>query len=166
MKICEKCGFENYGEVSSCNKCGTSLLHIEKTEDSGQAEAFFMRQERKEKRQRILKLLLIPLYYLIYLPFYILCIRCQEESFGVLFLPLLFPILYYLLSFKAEWLFKMEHMHQIDNLDKVEISDYYYMTSQIGAYLLLAAGMFIVIWSYISMMDTADIIVEMERILP
>lgn len=156
MKICERCGFENYGEVPSCGKCGASLMHIKKTEDGDQAEAFFVRQERKEKRQRMINMLLIPLYYLIYIPFYILCIRCEEESFGVLFFPLLFPILYYLLNFKAEWLFKIDHMHLIDNLDQVEISDYYYITSKIGAYLLLAAGVFIVIWSYVSMTDTTN----------
>ena len=139
MKICPKCGWENVDTAASCSECFSPFTGAESAIETD-SEAFFQRVETKQRRRRLLALLVIPFYYIIYI---ILSIKYIADGswFGALLFPLLFPVFYYLMMFKADLLFKFQHMLQIDNINDVDISEWYYMGNKIGAVLLIVIGL-------------------------
>ena len=145
MKICQQCKFENPDSEAVCQKCYASLSGVESSDSSEITEEFFAKIERKDKITKFIHTALIPLYYLICLP---LSVRfyLKIKTAGVLFLIFLFlPLLYWFSIFKPEAMFYLQHMFEIDNIDEVEISDWYYTSSRIGGYIILAFGIFAVI---------------------
>lgn len=152
MKICRNCGFENPDTVQSCERCCSTLFNEAVVPDKEILDAFFEKQEQKEKRHKILKTIPIPLYVLIYIPVLIKCTLIDSESFLSLLFFLLFPTIgYYLLAFKAEALFKLQHVFHIDNIDDVEVSDWYIFSSLIAGFLLLGLGIFVVLSTFFAM---------------
>ena len=159
MRICHKCGFENPDSSKSCEHCFSVLLNSVSQSDEKLLEKFFEKQERKERKNKIFKTIPLPVYALIYLPIYIKCVLLDSECLSSLLFFLLFPIIgYYLLAFKAEALFKLQHIFQIDNIDDVEVSDWYIFSSLIAGILLLIIGLFVVISTCISLINSADVI--------
>ena len=145
MKICPECSFENPDTESVCQKCYASLSDIYSSDSSEKTEEFFAKIERKEKILKFIHIALIPLYYAICLPLSVMC-YLKIKTAGVLFLIFLFlPLLYYFSIFKPEAIFYLQHMFEIDNIDEVEISDWYYISSRFGGYLILAFGIFAII---------------------
>ena len=143
MKICPKCKAENPDAAVSCGECLSPFTGAEPTVRTD-SEAFFLREEKRQRRRKTLALLPIPAYYVAYIAFSVKYIL-DGSWFAELLFPLLFPILYYLMMFKAEWLFKLEHFLDIDNIDNVDISDWYFMGNRIGAVLLLLAGLALIV---------------------
>ena len=95
--------------------------------------------------------MLVPLYYIVYLIFYIKCVLVDKSTAIPLCVPIFFPIVYLLLMFKADSLFCFRHMFEIDNPEKVELSDWYYLSSKVSACIVLALGLFMVIYVYFSL---------------
>lgn len=149
MKICPKCGFENVDADTFCAKCSAALLG--QSVQQGESGDFFQREERREKIKRWTRLSLIPLYYLIYLPFYVGAVKIDRELWLMLGLPLLIPLLYYLFYFKPETMFRLQHLFEIDNLDEVQVSDWYLFTSKLSAYFLWIFGIAVVIITYVGL---------------
>lgn len=159
MKICHKCGLENPDSAKSCEHCFSVLLNSVSVSDEKALEEFFEKEEKKEKRHSVLKTLPVPIYLIIYLPIYIKCILLDGACFFSLLLFMLFPILsYYLLAFKAETLFKLQHIFDISNIDDVEVSDWYIFSSLIAGILFLVIGLFVVSSTLISLINSADVI--------
>lgn len=145
MKICSQCGFENSNSEAVCQKCYASLSEVEASDSSEKTKEFFAKIERKEKILKFIHIALIPLYYAVCLPLSVMC-YLKIKTAGVLFLVFLFlPLLYWFSIFKPEAMFYLQHMFEIDNIDDVEISDWYYTSSRIGGYLILVFGIFAII---------------------
>lgn len=158
MKICDKCGFENPDSAKSCEQCCNLLLDCDSESSENILEEIFVKQEKAEKKKRILKRIPVFVYSLIYIPIYIKCLIADSECFFSLLFFLFFPLLgYCLLAFKAEALFKFQHILHIDNIDDVEVSDWYVFSSFIAGILLLSMGLFVIISTYISMANSVDV---------
>lgn len=151
MKICPKCGTENKDSCAVCRECYSSLYDIKPENPQAVSDSFFEREEKAEKRKKKLSTLPILFYYCIYLTFYILCIIKDRACFFPLLLPLGLPLLYYLLRFKADSLFRLQHICEIDNLDEVQPSDWYYFNSHVSAYIILIFGLILVIRTYLEL---------------
>lgn len=144
MKICPKCGMNNKDDAKLCMECSASL-HCINVKEACNTEEFFACEERKDRRKKRIHLLMIPLYYVIYITFFVLCLLKTTESIVLLLIPLLFPALYYLSIFHPDAIFRFQHMFDISNLEDVEPSDWYYFSSKLGGYLILVLGLFIAI---------------------
>ncbi|MBQ8526252.1 MAG: hypothetical protein IJ460_06020 [Clostridia bacterium] len=96
-------------------------------------------QERREKRSRLIKLILIPLYYIIVIPICVLTLINEPETWLPIIIVAAVPVLYYLSVFKADLLFELEYMLN-PNLSHAEPSDWYYFCNQIGGYVILLFG--------------------------
>lgn len=149
MKKCPKCGEENLSTSSVCQKCAAPLTDV--PDSKADSEHYFEKINKREKFGKIIKLVLVPLYYIVYLIFYIKCVLTDKSTAAPLCVPIFFPIVYLLLMFKADSLFRFNHMFDIDNVEKVELSDWYYLSSKISACLVLALGLFMVIYVYFSL---------------
>lgn len=149
MKKCPKCGEENLSTAQICQKCAAPLGDV--PESKAGSEYFFEKINKREKFGRIIKLVLVPLYYITYLIFYFKCIKIEKSIALPLCVPIFFPIVYLLLMFKADSLFRFRHMFEIDNPEKVELSDWYYLSSKVSACIVLALGLFMVIYVYFSL---------------
>lgn len=149
MKKCPKCGEENLSTAQICQKCAAPLGDV--PESKADSEYFFEKINKREKFGKVIKLLLVPLYYIVYFIFYIKCVLIEGSTAGPLLIAVFFPIVYLLLMFKADSLFRFNHMFDIDNVEKVELSDWYYLSSKISACIVLALGLFLVIYVYFSL---------------
>ena len=139
MKICPKCGADNPNTATFCSECLFPFIDTKPTIETD-SEIFFRQEEKRQRHRKTLALLVIPIYYIVYISFSIKYIM-DGSWFCALLFPLIFPILYYLMMFKADCLFKLEHILDIDNIDNVNISDWYYMGNKIGAALLIIMGL-------------------------
>lgn len=149
MKKCPKCGEENLSTAQICQKCAAPLGDV--PESKADSEYFFEKINKREKFGRIVKIVLVPLYYIVYLIFYTKCVLVDKSTAIPLCVPIFFPIVYLLLMFKADSLFRFRHMFEIDNPEKVELSDWYYLSSKVSACIVLALGLFMVIYVYFSL---------------
>ena len=116
------------------------------------ADEFFKREERREKSKKRIKLMLIPLYYIIYIPLFILCYRTGEVVFEVWAFMVFFmfaPCLYYLSMFKPDLMFEIRYIFDPCIKDP-EPSDWYYFSCEIGAYVILAAGPILAGFAFVS----------------
>ncbi len=164
MRICHKCGLENPDSAKSCERCFSVLLNSASQSDEKRLAEFFEKQEKKERRNQIFKTIPIPVYVLIYLPVYIKCVLLNTDYIFSLLFFLLFPTVgYYLLAFKAEALFKLQHIFHIDNIDDVEVSDWYIFSSLIAGISLLIIGLFVVISTCISLTNLTDVIAVIKK---
>lgn len=146
MKKCPKCGEENLSTATICQKCNAPISDV--ADSAIDSEFFFEKINKREKFAKIIKLVLVPLYYIIYIIFYIKCIMTDKTTALPLCVPIFFPIAYLLLMFKADSLFRIKHIFDIDSPEKVQLSDWYYLSSKISACLMLALGLFMVIYVY------------------
>ncbi len=106
------------------------------------AEDFFEKEEKRETKRKILKILLIPLYYIIYIPLFVMCWRADDIDFKLqLFMAFLLfsPVMYYLYQFKSELMFEISYLFKPEVKDP-EPSDWYYISSALFSYLFLLIG--------------------------
>lgn len=149
MKICPYCQTQNPDGAVLCTECMQSIGDVVPVREDGAESVvneFFEKEEKRDKLKAFLWQLPILLYYVIYIPLYILTVKKDSELFGVMLLPLLFGGLYYLLVFKAEFLFKFNHMFDIDNIDEVHVSDMYVFSSKISGVVMLVAGLVMAVY--------------------
>lgn len=139
MKICPKCNATYKDDVFMCAECMTTLKNADI--NSGDiSEKFFEKEEKKEKRINFINKLLIPLYYLIYIPLATMCVIKETEILIVMIIFAFCPLLYYLSVFKSECLFYFEHMMKINNIEEAEPSYWYVFTTKLGGYISLCFG--------------------------
>lgn len=150
MKICPKCSATYKDDVYMCAECMTTLVSSDI--NSGElSEKFFKQEEQKEKRIDFINRLLIPLYYLIYIPIAAMCVIKEPEIFVVMIILMFCPLLYYLSVFKPESLFYFEHMLKINNIEDAEPSYWYVFTSKLGGYLTLILGIAMAVYLLFSL---------------
>lgn len=143
MKLCPKCGTENSDSQMFCENCSSPLLAAKSIKTQGGAESFFVREEKKERRNKLLSVLPFVLYYLLSLPLGIRCFIQERTLLPVLLLQLFLPLPCWLLRFHTKGLFFLEHMLKIENPEEAEPSDWYYFCSHISAYVILGLGMYL-----------------------
>ncbi len=151
MKRCKKCFFENPDSNSICEKCYAPL----NTADDGskELEMFFEKQEQKEKRAKAFHLALIPVYIVICTVLLILTLINSDYGADIAVfyvVALVLCALYYFSIFHTDALFKIEHITVIANIDEAKPSDWYYITSRIGAYAGLVFGIVLVAIPFIN----------------
>ncbi len=149
MKKCPKCGEENLSTAQVCRKCTAPLSDV--PESKANVEHYFEKINRREKFGKVIKIVLVPIYYIVYFIFYIKCVLIERATAGPLLIAVFFPVVYLLLMFKADSLFRFNHMFDIDNVEKVKLSDWYYLSSKISACIVLALGLFLAIYVYFSL---------------
>ncbi len=151
MKRCKKCFFENPDSNSICEKCYSPLGTSD--EGSKDLDAFFEKQEQKEKRTKIFHLALIPVYLVICTVMLIFTLINSDYGADIAVfyvVALVLCALYYFSIFHTDTLFKIEHISAIANIDDARPSDWYYITSRIGAYIGLVFGVVLVAIPFIN----------------
>ena len=110
MKICYKCGAGNPDSAVVCRECGESVTDaaISRAEDIAKEKTDAI--ERRERRIRFLKLMLIPMYFIIVTPMCIITLINEPEAWLPVLIIAIIPLMYYLSVFKADLLFELEYM--------------------------------------------------------
>ncbi len=140
MKKCPKCELMNFDNATLCESCSAYIADVE-ADSTDVLEQIMQEEEKNERFWKIFHILLVVIYYAIYIPLFAVCFRKSGSTpVDVLLLPAIFPLFYYLSVFKAEAMFKLSHIFQIDNIDDVHVSEWYHITSKIGGYIILIMG--------------------------
>ncbi len=140
MKKCPKCGTMNFDNLTLCENCSAYINDVE-PDSTNVIEEIMIKEEKNEKFWRFFHTMLAVIYYAVYIPLFVICFRKSTHTpIFVLLLPAIFPLFYYLSVFKADTMFKLSHIFQIDNIEDVNVSDWYYFTSKIGGYIILIMG--------------------------
>ena len=143
MKICPWCQTQNPDSAVLCVECMNSIGGIApepKDYSENFINDFFKKEEICDRRHSFFLKLVMLFYCIICIPVYVLIAINNGPFFLVVIITLFFLTGYYLCVFKAEFLFKLNHFTCIDNIDDVEISDYYFLSNKIGGFLMLVAG--------------------------
>ncbi len=151
MKKCSKCNFENPDSRTICENCFSSLAKAQIIDDN--AEEFFAKMEKKEKRQKAFNLALIPIYIVICTVLLVLTLLSGKYSGDIAVfyvVALVLCGLYYFSIFHSDTLFKIEHITVIANIDDAKPSDWYNITQKIGAYVGLIFGIVLMAIPYIA----------------
>ncbi|MEN2776143.1 DUF6199 family natural product biosynthesis protein [Acetivibrio clariflavus] len=143
MKICPKCNTGNSDNALKCKECEAYIGKIEVTESSKIVDEFNMKEKRREKIKQIAKIICIAFIIASYVLFFIVAFS-KEDFFIVLFSSILCVIIGYLNIFHPEILFRLKYFTVIDNIDDVEPSDIYLLSSKLAGVLLLLIGTVIV----------------------
>lgn len=144
MKICPYCQSQNPDSAVLCTECMKSIGGIAPEPERYKEDIvarFLEKEERREKRHDFLLHFAIIAYYIICVPVYILLIIADGPFFPVIFITALLSLGYYLCIFKPKFLFMLEHRTTIDNIDDVELSDWYFLSSKICGFLMLGTGL-------------------------
>ena len=147
MKICYKCGCGHSDSYVICKECSASLTDVSVQKAEEIANEKESQREHKEKRARLIKLLIIPLYYLIFIPIAILTIKNEAIMWIPMMLMAAMPIYYYLCIFKADLLFELNYMFNL-SVKNAEPTDHYYFTTQLSGYIILIFGIAFLIYIY------------------
>lgn len=149
MKKCKKCGWENPNNINVCEQC-YNILGKEINEEAG--EKFFKKLDKKEKIINILNYALLSIYLIIVIPlFYISAKEIGSVGTNVILFILLIvviPIVFYMSIFHPDILFEISYMNVISNIRDAQPSDWFYITTNWTAYLILACGIFITLRIY------------------
>lgn len=135
MKICPKCNCANENDRIICKECSNSISMV-KNDNSDYVEAINKKEEKKHKLRKRLHLIFIPLLGLIYVYLYIKAL-IYISFLETTFIGVFFPVLAYINIHNPKLLFILGHIFTIDNIDEVELSDFYILSSKIGGIVLL-----------------------------
>ncbi len=140
MKKCPKCDALNFDNATLCENCSAYIADVE-ADSTNVIEAIMLKEEKSERFWKVFHIMLAVLYYVLYIPLFVICFRKSNHTpVGVLLLPATFPLFYYLCVFKAEAMFKLKHIFHVYNVDDIELTDWYYVTSKIAGYIFLVMG--------------------------
>ena len=135
MKICPKCNCANENDSIICKDC-SNLISKVKADSIDYIEAINKKEERKHKFRKRLHMILIPLLGIIYVYLYINSLN-YISFIEATFIGVLFPVLAYINIHNPKLLFILRHIFTIDNIDEVELSDFYIVCTKIGGIVLL-----------------------------
>jgi ribosomal protein L40E len=139
LKICPKCNTGNNDNDIQCKDCGYSLSDTIIEKHRNYLEEI---TERDEKRHR-LKMRIHNIVLLIIGGFYIYFYIKALSKVGFIeltFIAVLFPILSYMGIHHPRTMFVISHIFTIENIDNVELSDWYLISSKIGGYICAIVG--------------------------
>ncbi len=152
MKICPFCQSQNPDSAVLCTECMNSIGGIKPEPENHSDEilnALLRKEERKEKRQIIIERIALIIYFAVSILAYLFVIINKGAFYPLIFVTLLFGLMYYLCVFKPRFLFMLEHISCIDNIDDVEISDWYFISNKIGGFCCLLIGIGLAIYTCI-----------------
>ncbi len=141
MKICPKCECANVDTATLCKECGSPFRGQDREDYEKRVAAEDALRQRKERRREIVKWSAAAGAGAIALAvtvagfvlrggwfFQFFCIGWFIIGMGVV--QLIFP----------DAVFRFRHMFDIANIDDVRPSDFYYITTAIGAVALIVCG--------------------------
>jgi amino acid permease len=143
MKICPKCNTGNDDNSIYCKDCGFSIFKII-CDQQDYIEELEKRKEEKHKRKMLIHNILLSFLGIVYIYIYIKILQ-SEFTFSSIFIGILLPLMSYLQIHHPRLLFIIGHFLTIDNIDEVELSDWYIFSTKLGGYLCLAAAFVIAI---------------------
>ncbi len=135
MKICPKCNCVNENDRIFCKECSNSISKV-KIDNGDYVEAIYKKEERKHTLRKRLHIIFIPILGLIYVYLYIKALN-YISFLETTFIGVFFPVLAYINIHNPKLLFILGHIFTIDNIDEVELSDFYILSSKIGGIVLL-----------------------------
>ena len=141
MKVCPRCNTANMDTAVICKECGAHISAEAETVRSA-IEKIEQQERVKAKRIRLLHKIFVPIGAVLYLAAYIFSVINTGFYFAMLIIALLAILFSWLSIHKPEAMFKLNHFTTIDNLDSVELSDFYLYSSKLGG-IIIIAGMFI-----------------------
>lgn len=136
MKLCPKCNSANKDNAVMCKYCGFSLTSANLEVYQSHLDEINKLKEKSHKRNMLLHHCLLVTAGLLYLYLYIKAIP-KGGFFKVTFLAVLLPLLAYLGIHHPRVLFTIGHLFTIDNIDDVELSDWYIFGNKAGGLLLI-----------------------------
>ena len=104
-----------------------------------------VRDETKHKTKMLVHNILLPIISCLYIYLYIKAVS-NNEPLEVTFIAVLLPLLAYMGIHHPRGMFILGHLFTIDNIEDVELSDWYIISSKIGGCLCaLCAFVFLII---------------------
>lgn len=143
MKICPYCQSQNPDSAVLCTECMNSIGGIKPEPENYSDEIvnkIFEKEERKEKCQSIIQYIALIIYFVVCISAYISLIVHNGPFYPLIFVTLILGLGYYLCVFKPRFLFMLEHISCIDNIDDVDISDWYFISNKISGFCMLLFG--------------------------
>ena len=143
MKTCPKCHTDHADNAVHCVICGASLEKVDKNTDAGEyVEEYLNSEEQKEKRKRRISYLALGIFTVLYIALSVVYFVQQgmKEIFAVFFTYILCAIVFVLSAIYPKAMFILEHFTMIENIDDVELSTWYYISSKIAGYMMLVLG--------------------------
>lgn len=143
MKTCPKCHTDHADSAVHCILCGASLETVDKNINAGEyVEEYLNREEQKEKRKRRIPYLALGLFTALYIALSVMYFVQQgmKYFFAVFFTYLLCAVFFLFSAVYPKVLFIIEHFTKIENIDTAEPSEWYYISSKIGGYIILVLG--------------------------
>lgn len=140
MKICPECNSGNNDKSLQCKDCGRTLLDTKIEESQDYVQKILDREEKTHKRNMLIHTILL----LLVAPLYLYLFSKAISNIGVVF-PVFTTLVFLLPSYfyihKPRVFFVISHIFTIENIDKVELTDWYIFTSKL-------AGVISIIVSY------------------
>ena len=141
MKICPKCNTANADTAVMCKECGAHISAEAETVRSA-IEKIEEQERKKAEKIRLMHKIFVPIGAALYLAAYIFSVVNIGFYFSLLIIAIIGIFFAWLGIHKPEAMFKLNHFTTIDNLDSVELSDFYLYSSKLGG-IIIIAGMFI-----------------------
>lgn len=138
MKICPKCNTGNSDNAFQCRDCGFSLSReiVNSRDYVGEISA---REEKQHKFRMLLHIILLPVLGALYVFLYVKALS-RGEILETTFVAVLLPLIAYVNIHHPKEVFMLTHILTINNVDDVELSDWYMAGTKISGYLCLVMG--------------------------
>jgi hypothetical protein len=147
LKICPKCNTANNDNTFQCRDCGYSLSEINIEKHRNYVEEIAERDEKKHRLKMRIHNIILPIIGVFYIYFYIKALS-KVGFIELTFMAVLFPILSYMGIHHPRAMFVLKHLFTINNIDDVELSDWYIISSKIGGCICAIVGfIFMVIFA-------------------
>jgi len=124
MKICPKCNTGNGEKAIQCKDCGYFLNKVSVDSHKKYIEKITEIEETKHRRKMLIHNITLPIIGVVYIYFLVKSLQ-DEFSLSIIFAAILLPLLSYVQIHHPRALFVMKHIFTIDNIDDVELSDWY-----------------------------------------
>lgn len=148
MKICSKCNTDNADNALHCAVCGAKLDAVDTKRSAEEyVDDYFKKEARKEGLERLISFLALGCFAAIYITLSVVLALRQSVSFSILLLIFILCVVGFVGAvFFPRAFFVLTHITQIDNIDDVALSDWYYISSKISGYLILLLGIIFLLW--------------------
>ncbi len=143
MKTCSKCNTDNPNNALHCMVCGAKLGAAAETQNTeAYVDAMFAREERKIRWERRLHCVALGCFAVLYAVLCVMLVRQQDAEvlFAAMGIFALCIFGFVLCVFFPKALFFIEHALSVRNIDEVEPSDWYYISSKLAGYAILVIG--------------------------
>lgn len=139
MKICPKCNTGNDNHAIQCKDCGASISQTGITQQNF-VEERSAGEEKRHRRKMLVHNIVLPVLGIAYVSLYIKALS-KANPFQVTLIAVVLPLIAYLNIHHPRVLFVIRNIFTIDNIDDVELSDWYVIGTKISGYICIAAAL-------------------------